>query len=104
MGNYNSVVEIVSGLQTTSVRRLTDTFDQLGEETKTAYQGLRDFLETRRNWERYRTAISNVKGPCVPYLGIYLTDLTMIDEKFKRRLDHPAFPGVKLENFERASK
>ena len=104
LNNLNSVVEIVSGLQTTSVRRLTETFAELSEECQIVYQNLRDFLETKKNWQRYRRRLASVKGPCVPYLGICLTDLTMIDEKYKKTISHPDFENVKLLNFERASK
>lgn len=104
LDNFNSVLEIVSGLQTTSVRRLTETFEQLSDETKQTYQNLRDFLETRKNWERYRTRLNSVTGPCVPYLGIHLTDLTMIAEKFRKKVPHPDFPDVTLLNWERSSR
>lgn len=36
LNNFNSVVEIVSGLGTTAVRRLTDTWDLLPDDTKVA--------------------------------------------------------------------
>jgi hypothetical protein len=107
LNNFNSVIEIVSGLQTTSVRRLTDTFDFLSDETKATFQRLKEFLDTRKNWENYRTRLrhlTSVSEPCLPYLGIYLTDLTMIDEASKKTVPHPAFPGTKLLNFERAAK
>jgi hypothetical protein len=32
------------------------------------------------NFEKYRTALKNVVPPCVPYLGVYLTDLTFLND------------------------
>lgn len=104
LNNFNSVVEIVSGLQTTAVRRLTDTFDLLPEETKTTFQQLKDLLETRKNWEKYRGRLTSATPPCVPYLGLYLTDLTMIDEACKSKVVHPDYPDVKLLNMDRAAR
>ncbi len=108
LNNFNSVVEVVSGLQTTAVRRLTDTFDALPAESADILQQLREFLETRKNWEKYRTCLAGlvpVAGvACVPYLGLYLTDLVMIDEALKKTIPHPEFPDVSLLNWERASR
>lgn len=48
LNNFNSVVEIVSGLGTTAVRRLTETWDLVPEETMQLFQQMKDMLETRR--------------------------------------------------------
>lgn len=55
-----------------SVRRLTDTWDLLGDDGKDLFAALKDFLETRRNWERYRSRLASCTPPCVPYLGAWL--------------------------------
>ena len=105
LNNFNSVAEIVSGLQTSAVKRLTDTFAELPADTALILTQLREFLETRKNWERYRSRLSSLSGvPCVPYLGLYLTDLTMIDEAMRKTVAHPEHEDVTLLNFERASR
>jgi len=38
------------------------------------------------SYKAYRTTIAQMEPPCVPYLGIYLTDLTFIEEGNKNYL------------------
>jgi son of sevenless len=101
LNNFNSVVEIVSALGTTAVRRLTDTWDQLDPETKQTFQELKDLFETRKNWEHYRNRLASCTPPCIPYLGLYLTDLVMVDEVHKKSVTHPDSPETSLYNIER---
>ncbi len=90
------------------MRRLTDTFDALPAESTEILTQMREFLETRKNWEKYRTRLNglvSVAGvACVPYLGLYLTDLVMIDEALKKTVPHSEFPEISLLNWERASR
>lgn len=59
------------------------------------------FLETRKNWERYRHRLATCTPPCIPYLGLYLTDLVMVDEVHKKMVTNPEYPTVQLFNAER---
>ena len=44
------------------------------------YEELKEFLETRNNYKALRSAIKTSNPPLIPYLGIYLSDLTFIED------------------------
>jgi len=37
-------------------------------------------MSSNHGFKAYRDTIAKVKGPCIPYLGIFLTDITFIEE------------------------
>ena len=47
---------------------------------KEQYQELERFTSTTLNFKELRTGTENSTGPCIPYLGMFLSDLTFIDE------------------------
>jgi len=96
LNNFNAVMEILSALQSASVHRLRQTWDLLPPKTWEIFQSFLTLLEPEGNFLNYREAlrIARHKGPVVPYLGLYLTDLVFIED------GNPDFiPGTKLHNF-----
>jgi son of sevenless-like protein len=73
-------MEIVAGLNNSAVHRLRNTFAALPQKTTALLTELEDLLQQKGNYQKLRTAIHNCTPPCIPYLGIYLTDLTFIED------------------------
>jgi len=43
------------------------------------FNALEEFVSEANNHERLRVHVATCKPPCIPYLGIYLTDLIHLD-------------------------
>jgi son of sevenless-like protein len=39
-----------------------------------------DIVATKKNYKLMRDSMNSIKGPIVPYVGLYLTDLTFIED------------------------
>ncbi|KAJ3135596.1 hypothetical protein HK100_002478 [Physocladia obscura] len=78
--NFSSLTAIIGGLSSSAVFRLRNTWDGIGKQMYDKYKSLKHIMGSEKNFATYRDALRNSNGPCVPYLGIYLTDLTFIDD------------------------
>mmetsp|Transcript_970 Transcript_970/g.2527 ORF Transcript_970/g.2527 Transcript_970/m.2527 type:complete len:716 (-) Transcript_970:255-2402(-) len=80
LNNLNGVFEIMSGLNNASVRRLKQTFAELSKEKKELFEKFEDVMSHHKSFSKYRTHLHTIAPPCVPYVGIYLTDLTFLED------------------------
>jgi len=78
--NFNAVMEIIAGLNSSSVHRLKHTFAALPQRTTAIFTELSDLVQRTQNYQKLRNAIHSCSPPCIPYLGLYLTDLTFIED------------------------
>eukprot|EP01088_Endostelium_zonatum_P020160 TRINITY_DN728_c1_g2_i1.p1 TRINITY_DN728_c1_g2~~TRINITY_DN728_c1_g2_i1.p1 ORF type:complete len:1443 (-),score=436.88 TRINITY_DN728_c1_g2_i1:116-4444(-) len=78
--NYNGMMEIVSGLQSSSVYRLNQTWAGVSKAQKRQYEEIHELMSREKNHNNFRTHLHSVDPPCIPYLGVYLTDLTFIED------------------------
>lgn len=78
--NFNGVMEIVSALSNSSVRRLTNTWENVDANLMLQLRELDKLMTAGDNFKQYRAAVKNVGDdtPCVPYFGILLKDLTFL--------------------------
>jgi len=96
IGNFNGVMEIISGLNRGPVYRLKGTTSVLAEKHKITYghwQELITLTDATKSYANLRKALREVDPPCLPYLGMYLTDINFIEDGNKN-----TFPGTKLIN------
>eukprot|EP01090_Pellita_catalonica_P018270 TRINITY_DN5837_c0_g1_i3.p1 TRINITY_DN5837_c0_g1~~TRINITY_DN5837_c0_g1_i3.p1 ORF type:complete len:500 (-),score=61.99 TRINITY_DN5837_c0_g1_i3:113-1612(-) len=80
LNNFNSVMEILSGLQNSSVFRLKKTWALLPKETWDQYEHMVNLMSCNENFKVFRAQLRACTPPCLPYLGIFLTDLTFIHQ------------------------
>ncbi|XP_056272801.1 ras-specific guanine nucleotide-releasing factor 1 isoform X1 [Pseudoliparis swirei] len=78
--NYNAVLEITSSLNRSSVFRLKKTWLKASKQTKALIDKLQKLVSSEGRFKNLREALKNCDPPCVPYLGMYLTDLAFIEE------------------------
>jgi len=78
--NINSIVEIMSGLENAAVHRLKQTWELVPQEKIAAFEELKTMISSQSNYKNYRATLKGLHPPCVPYLGVYLTDLTFLDD------------------------
>ncbi|KAF8665435.1 hypothetical protein AX16_000454 [Volvariella volvacea WC 439] len=78
--NYASMSSIVNGLSTVVIVRLQLTWAHVGQRSKTTLENLTKHGEPAGGFAGYRALYSSVdsNSPCVPFIGMYLTDMTHI--------------------------
>ncbi|KAI9318088.1 ras guanine nucleotide exchange factor domain-containing protein [Dichotomocladium elegans] len=80
LNNFNTCMAILSAFDSSSIGRLRRTWDGIGQRHLSSLACLRSLFSPNRNFIEYRTHVHSVNPPCIPFLGIYLQDLTFIED------------------------
>ncbi|EGG20928.1 Ras guanine nucleotide exchange factor [Cavenderia fasciculata] len=78
--NYNTLMSLVAGLALTPVHRLKKTKKKLSSSAISMMAECERIFSSKKSFKNYREVISTVTAPCIPYIGINLTDLVFIEE------------------------
>ncbi|XP_076644161.1 ras-specific guanine nucleotide-releasing factor 1 isoform X2 [Halictus rubicundus] len=78
--NYNGVLQICAAFTNSSVYRLKKTWEKVSKPTKQTIEKLQNIISSDGRFKNLRNALHRCDPPCIPYLGLYLTDLTSIEE------------------------
>ena len=78
--NYNGCFEIISGLYSNEVYRLSKTWSMLSEEYLKRAQTLIDLTSVANNYRNYREELKTAKKPCIPNIAVHLKDLAAVDD------------------------
>jgi len=103
--NFNACQEVLAGLADSSIHRLHASWLRVGkdEHLLEELEDLRRLMSPDKSWATYRNLLKEVQPPCIPYLGVYLTDLTFIEDGNPNYL--PTVDGRKdIINFEKCRK
>ncbi|CAG8483932.1 5238_t:CDS:2 [Funneliformis caledonium] len=80
LNNFNSLTAIISGLNSAPIHRLKRTWELVNAKTIQTLEVLNKTMNSTKNFAEYRETLHSVNPPCVPFLGVYLTDLTFIED------------------------
>jgi len=99
INNYNAMMEIISGLNSIPVNRLRQTWAVVTKKLLQSFQDMAQLMAPEKSFSRFRKHLHTRDPPCIPYFGVYLTDLTFIEEGNK-----DIIPGTDLINFSKRRK
>ncbi|KAI1374620.1 ras GEF [Hypoxylon crocopeplum] len=80
LNNFSTLTSIISALGTAPIARLKRTWDQVPARTQAVLETMRRLMASTKNFGEYREALHAANPPCIPFFGVYLTDLTFIED------------------------
>ncbi|KAK4988227.1 cell division cycle-related protein [Elasticomyces elasticus] len=80
LNNFSTLTSIISALGTAPIHRLTRTWNQVNQKTGAILESMRTLMGSTKNFLEYREALHKANPPCIPFFGVYLTDLTFIED------------------------
>ncbi|XP_075042544.1 ral guanine nucleotide dissociation stimulator-like 2 isoform X2 [Mixophyes fleayi] len=105
--NFSSVYAILSALQSTAVHRLKRVWAETSREILRSYQEMSEVFSEKDNYSQMRELLFKSQDPAdgtsrrtpprtkdpratgvIPYLGVFLTDLVMLDSAIRDQLEN----------------
>eukprot|EP00300_Choanocystis_sp_HF-7_P039875 c6222_g1_i1.p1 GENE.c6222_g1_i1~~c6222_g1_i1.p1 ORF type:complete len:815 (+),score=182.58 c6222_g1_i1:28-2445(+) len=80
LNNLNCALAMIAALNEASVSRLKVTREEVANTTLQQFIAIEATLSPDKNYKAYREHLKTADPPCVPYLGVYLSDLTFMEE------------------------
>ncbi|KAF2198072.1 ras GEF [Delitschia confertaspora ATCC 74209] len=80
LNNFSTPLAIVSALMSSPISRLNRTWNAVNARVMGTLEGLRKLMGSTKNFAEYRDALRAANPPCIPFFGVYLTDLTFIED------------------------
>lgn len=80
LNNFSCLTSIISALGSAPIHRLNRTWTQVNARTTQTLESMRKLMGSTKNFLEYRDTLHKANPPCIPFFGIYLTDLTFIED------------------------
>lgn len=80
LNNFHALLAFCSGLQSVAIHRLTFTREAVGPQAIALLDSYVSLMKAEKSYKDYRTELLKIDPPVVPYLGIYQTDITFIED------------------------
>ncbi|KAI1210778.1 ras GEF [Annulohypoxylon truncatum] len=79
LNNYDGLMSIVCSLNNSIISRLRKTWDLVSPKRREMLKSLQAIVEPANNNKVLRARLQSHVPPCLPFLGMFLTDLTFVD-------------------------
>ncbi|KAI0389391.1 RasGEF domain-containing protein [Xylariaceae sp. FL0594] len=79
LNNYDGLMVIVCSLNSSVISRLRKTWDLISPRRREVFKTLHAIVEPSNNNKVLRARLQGHVPPCLPFLGMFLTDLTFVD-------------------------
>ena len=79
LNNYQSLLAIVCSLNSSIISRLKRTWDLVSPKRRDMFQQIQAVVDPEKNYANLRRRLHDHVPPCLPFVGMYLTDLTFVD-------------------------
>jgi hypothetical protein len=102
LNNYDALMAIICSLNSSTITRLRKTWDMVSPKRRQMHKHLQSIVEPNQNHKVLRARLQGHVPPCLPFLGMFLTDLTFVD------IGNPATKtsdaGLTLINFDKHTR
>lgn len=95
--NFNGVMEIISALGSSPVRRLTSSWAAVPQPAMAEFHEMEQLMLADDNFKYYRAKLAKARPPAVPYFGIFLRDLTLIHHGNRDYIQFGLVNAVKIQ-------
>ena len=77
--NFSSMTAIISALYSSPIHRLKKTWSFASADSLTLLKNMNKLMNSSRNFNEYRDVLKFIGSePCVPFFGVFLSDLTFV--------------------------
>ncbi|KAI8625506.1 RasGEF domain-containing protein [Xylariaceae sp. FL1651] len=108
LNNYDGLMAIICSLNSSIINRLRKTWDIISPKRREMFKTLHAIVEPSNNNKVLRARLQGHVPPCLPFLGMFLTDLTFVDigNPATRQLPGvgPNGHGLTVVNFDKHSR
>ncbi|KAI9856505.1 MAG: hypothetical protein M1813_008883 [Trichoglossum hirsutum] len=80
LNNFSTLTSIISTFSTAPIHRLKRTWEAVPTRTQSVLESMRTLMGSTKNFGEYRETLRQANPPCIPFFGVYLTDLTFIED------------------------
>ncbi|KFH71109.1 hypothetical protein MVEG_03955 [Podila verticillata NRRL 6337] len=80
LNNFSMLSTTTAAMALSPVHRLRRTWELVPSKVMTSLANLQAVTSSKKNWGDYRSELHSANPPCVPFVGVYLTDLVMIQD------------------------
>jgi len=80
LNNFSTLTSIISALGTAPIHRLNRTWGAVNQRSMGVLENMRKLMGSTKNFAEYRDTLHRANPPCIPFFGVYLTDLTFIED------------------------
>ncbi|KAJ2081034.1 Ras guanine nucleotide exchange factor bud5 [Coemansia sp. RSA 988] len=89
--NYDAVMAIKAAIYSAAVMRLKRTWSMLPNKYSIMCTRIHEAMDPGHNYANYRSMLRRSQPPLLPFLGLYLTDLTFLEDgnPTYRRFEQP---------------
>jgi RasGEF domain/RasGEF N-terminal motif/Domain found in Dishevelled, Egl-10, and Pleckstrin (DEP) len=104
INNFAGLMAFLGGLNSSAVRRLKGTWEKVQPQKVAILDMLGQQMNFEGNFKQYRAVLGSAALPCVPYLGIFLTDLVFLEDGNPSHVPSPNYPSLRLVNFDKCRR
>ncbi|KAG0029698.1 hypothetical protein BGZ82_007792 [Podila clonocystis] len=80
LNNFDTLTAITCAIDSSPIHRLSATWEAMTSDFCTRFQQLQHVVSTKHNYREYRAKLKSTEGPCIPFLGLFLTAVTHITD------------------------
>ncbi|KAI1311829.1 ras guanine nucleotide exchange factor domain-containing protein [Xylaria venustula] len=108
LNNYDGLMAIICSLNSSVISRLRKTWDIISPKRRELFRTLQTIVEPANNHRVLRARLQGHVPPCLPFLGMFLTDLTFVDIGNPATKQHPGVglqgQGMTVINFDKHTR